>query len=72
MKLRHRRSTGRGVVHWLWRLAVALGSLRRRRPDAGQVRSHEFGWQMRGRLRLSEYLRDRLRPAMLRLRRPDD
>jgi hypothetical protein len=54
----------------LWSLATAWAA--RRRPRAAP-RSPDFRAQTRGMgLRMSEWLRDRLRPGWLRLRPPSD
>jgi hypothetical protein len=55
-----------------WLLLTWLAARRRRRGSAGQYQRHIFRTQVRGAgIRMTEFLRDRLRPGWLRVRRGD-
>jgi len=55
---------------WLWSMVTWLKARRPPNVRPEDVRRHLYRWQTRGMgLRMSEWLRDRLRPRWLRLRR---
>jgi hypothetical protein len=57
----------------LWLLGTWLAALRRAKARPEDVQRQVYRAQTRGMgLRLSEWLRDRLRPTWLRVRRSDD
>ncbi|MGD8451048.1 MAG: hypothetical protein PVJ57_04460 [Phycisphaerae bacterium] len=57
---------------WLWSWGTWWASFRRPRVRPEDVRRHLYRQQTRGMgVRWSEWLRDRLRPTWLRLRRED-
>ncbi|HMQ14993.1 MAG TPA: hypothetical protein PKC49_03380 [Phycisphaerae bacterium] len=63
----------RRLAAWLlWQAAGWLGRRRRSRAAPADVARLDHPAQVRGRgLRMSEWLRDRLRPAWLRVRRDE-
>jgi len=69
-RARRRRWWARAAT-LIWNLGGLLGSRRRPVATPEDVRRFEYRTQTRGMgLRLTEWLRDRLRPRWLRIRRP--
>jgi hypothetical protein len=67
MNLRRRLRSWLSTVTWV--LGGWLGSRRRAAVRSADVAQHDYRTQTRGMpLRMTEWLRDRLRPAWLRLR----
>jgi hypothetical protein len=55
---------------WLWQAGSWL-AFRRLRPRPQDYARHDLNSQTRGRRHFSEFVRDRLRPRWLRIRRED-
>lgn len=67
------RGAKRAVWARAWLLGAWLASRRRACISADELRSHDHRAQTRGMgLRMTEFLRNRLRPAWLRMRRAED
>lgn len=67
-----RRRARRVFLGWVWSAARLVASRRRLRFTRADAAGLDFRTQTRGMgLRMSEWLRDRLRPRWLRLRRPE-
>jgi hypothetical protein len=68
-----RGRAGRGFLARLWLLLTWLSARRRLKPDQAAIDRQLYRTQTRGMaLRMTEWLRDRLRPTWLRLRRDAD
>jgi hypothetical protein len=73
MRLKRLDSLRSFALHAVWSLSDWLATRRRAQPTPGQMRRLDISTRTRGRgMRMTEWLRDRLRPGWLRVRRDDE